>query len=165
MTLSGDIDIFIDIVNDLFKKNCDNYDKVRGHLMTSDVQSSKTLSMSSSEYDEEYLARFQCKSGNIVENDQIIPSDSPQLKYATPNIQGNQVSKATDYTTNMRQQHVKCDAPALNNNMFNIQLQYDINQVLDPESWNSNFQAILLHGFMEYLASNIKNIKESLRRM
>ena len=39
----------------------------------------------------------------------------------------------TDCTTNMRQQHVEHDAPALNNNVannnnvFNIQLQYNIN--------------------------------------
>ena len=52
-----------------------------------------------------------------------------------------------------------------NNNVFNVQLQYNINQTLDPESWNSNFWAISLYGFMEHLASNIKNIKESLGRM
>ena len=49
--------------------------------------------------------------------------------------------------------------------MFNIQLNYDINQTLDPESWNGNFQAISLYESMEYLASDIKNIKESLDRM
>ena len=49
-----------------------------------------------------------------------------------------------------------------NNNVFNIQLNYDINQALDPESWDGNFWAILLHRLMEHLASNIKNIKESL---
>jgi len=57
------------------------------------------------------------------------------------------------------------DAPTLNNNVFNVQLQYNINQTLDPESWNSNFWAILLHGSIEHLASDIKNIKESLGRM
>jgi len=49
--------------------------------------------------------------------------------------------------------------------VFNIQLNYDINQTLDPESWNGNFQAISLYESMEYLASDIKNIKESLDRM
>ena len=66
---------------------------------------------------------------------------------------------------------MECNAPTLNNNvannnnMFNIQLQYNINQALDPESWDSNFQTISLYGSMEYLASNIKNIKESLGRI
>jgi len=61
---------------------------------------------------------------------------------------------------------VECDAPALNNNVadnnnvFNIQLQYDINQALVSESWDGNFWTILLYGSMEYLASDIKNIKD-----
>jgi len=42
IALSGDIDMTIDIVDDLFKKNYDNYDEVRGHLMTSNIQSAKT---------------------------------------------------------------------------------------------------------------------------
>jgi len=44
-------------------------------------------------------------------------------------------------------------------------LNYNINQTLDPELWDSNFWAILLYRLIEYLASNIKNIKESLGRM
>jgi len=52
-----------------------------------------------------------------------------------------------------------------NGNMFNVQLQYNINQALDPESWDSNFRAISLHGSMEHLASDISNIKESLGRI
>jgi len=49
--------------------------------------------------------------------------------------------------------------------MVNIQLNYDINQALDPEFWDGNFQAISSHGSMEHLVSDIKNIKESLTRM
>ena len=49
--------------------------------------------------------------------------------------------------------------------MFNIQLNYDINQALDPESWDGKFRAVSLYGFMEHLASDIKNIKESLHRI
>jgi len=37
MTLSGDMDIVIDNVIDLFKKNWDNYDKVRGYTMASNI--------------------------------------------------------------------------------------------------------------------------------
>jgi len=74
-------------------------------------------------------------------------------------------------TSNIRQQYVENIGLALNDkltdnsNVFNIQLNYNINQALDPESWDSNFWAISLHGLMEHLASNIKNIKESLVRM
>ena len=51
------------------------------------------------------------------------------------------------------------------NNMFNIQLSYDINQALDSESWNGNFHAISLHRSMEHLILDIKNIKDSLIKM
>jgi len=49
--------------------------------------------------------------------------------------------------------------------MFNIQLNYDINQALDPEEWDGNFHATLLHRTMEHLALDVKNIKDSLYRM
>ena len=49
--------------------------------------------------------------------------------------------------------------------MFNIQLNYDINQALDLEEWDNNFHAISLYGPIKHLASNVKNIKDSLYRM
>jgi len=49
--------------------------------------------------------------------------------------------------------------------MVNVQLSYDINQALEPESWNSDFHAISLYRSIEHLASDIKNIKNSLSRM
>ena len=55
--------------------------------------------------------------------------------------------------------------PTTTNNVFNIQLNYDIDQALDPESWDGEFRAVSLHGSMEHLVSDVKNIKESLRRM
>jgi len=49
--------------------------------------------------------------------------------------------------------------------MFNMQLNYNSNQALDPDSWDENFCAVSLHGSMEHLASDALNIKESLSRM
>ena len=49
--------------------------------------------------------------------------------------------------------------------MFNVQLNYDPNQALDPNSWDGNFHAILLYGSIKHLASDTLNIKESLIRM
>ena len=78
---------------------------------------------------------------------------------------------AADPTNNMREQYVPIEGLALNisyssnENIFNVQLSYNINQALDPESWDSNFHAISLHSSIEHLASDIKHIKESLRRM
>ena len=51
------------------------------------------------------------------------------------------------------------------NNVFNVQLNYDIDRALDPESWDGKFRVVSLHGSMEHLASDVKNIKDSLRRM
>ena len=52
-----------------------------------------------------------------------------------------------------------------NNDIINIQLNYDINHTLDQNLWDSEFRTISLHGSIKYLASDIKNIKESLFRM
>ena len=46
-------------------------------------------------------------------------------------------------STNIESQHVNNVEHAHNNqddnNMFNIQLNYNINQAIDPDSWDSNF--------------------------
>jgi len=49
--------------------------------------------------------------------------------------------------------------------VFNINLNYNINQALDPEKWDGNFHATSLYKAIEHLASDIKNIKDSLRRI
>ena len=48
---------------------------------------------------------------------------------------------------------------------LNIQLLYDVNQVMGQDSWDSNFHPIPLHGLIGYLPYNIKNIKTSLNWM
>ena len=52
-----------------------------------------------------------------------------------------------------------------NNNIINIQLNYDINLVLDQDLWDGKFRAIFLYGSMKHLGSDIKNIKELLFRI
>ena len=49
--------------------------------------------------------------------------------------------------------------------MFNVQLNYNYNKALDPESWDGSFCVVSLHRLMEHLASDVQNIKESLTRM
>jgi len=69
----------------------------------------------------------------------------------------------------MRKQCVPAVGPALNHplseNMVNIQLNYNTDQALDPELWDSNFHAVSLHRSMEHLAPDALNIKESLFRI
>jgi len=97
------------------------------------------------------------------------PIDSSQLSYATQKSQDNKSSRVADLSTNIGPQHVNnmkhAHSNQDNNNVFNIQLNYDINQAIDPDSWDGNFQTISLHGSLKHLALDIKNIKEFLIRM
>jgi len=74
--------------------------------------------------------------------------ENVELEYMTPKSQPNQVSKMTDPLYNMRQQCVLTVSSTLNQphseDVINIHLNYNSNQALDLESWNSNFRAILL---------------------
>jgi len=69
-----------------------------------------------------------------------------QLAYINSKGQNGQVSKVADNTSSAHQQHAINKVLVLNqlagNNMVNIQLNYNIDQALDPESWDSNFYAI-----------------------
>ena len=98
-----------------------------------------------------------------------IPSSNFSLEYEIQEGQNYQVSKAADPTIDTRMQGGLTVQPALNQppseSMFNIHLNYDPNQALDSKSWDSNFHAVSLHGFMEHLASDALNVKESLIRM
>ena len=50
-------------------------------------------------------------------------------------------------------------------NVFNIQLNYNLDQALDSESWDGNFHAVSLHGSMKHIASDVLSIKNSLLRI
>ena len=173
MALGFDIDMADDsVIVDIIYNNSDKKDEMRGHFSTSSMPSSRSLLSSSDKSTEEYAANVQQESNNMNQDDSVIPSNSPQLKYATSRRQESHVSKVADSPSNMRKQCSQNITPALNNStmdnngkVFNIQLNYDINQALDPESWDGKFRAVSLHRSMEHLASDIKNIKELLQRI
>lgn len=48
---------------------------------------------------------------------------------------------------------------------FNISLSYDPDTPADPKIWGGNFYPVFLHGSIEYLVSDVKNIKDSLKFM
>ena len=49
-------------------------------------------------------------------------------------------------------------------NMFiNISLPYDSDVPIDPEIWDGGFHSISLHGLIEHIALDAKNIKDSLK--
>ena len=94
--------------------------------------------------------------------------DSIKLEYKTQS-QKHQVSKVANSPSNMRQQYAPTTDPTLNiphcKSVFNVQLNYDLDAALNPDSWNGNFYIVSLHGSIKHLASDILNIKESLTRM
>jgi len=85
ITPSGDMDMVINNVIDLFKNNCNNYNEVRDHTIASNTQSPRTLSMFSSDCNKNCAVRVQYKSNNMVEDNQVVLSNSSQLKYTTSN--------------------------------------------------------------------------------
>ena len=61
--------------------------------------------------------------------------------------------------------HSASDSPYVEDTVININLPYDPNTPIEPELWNGNFYSISLHSLIEYLASDSKNIKNSLNFM
>ena len=158
------------VIGNITFSNSDRKDKVRGCSSASSMPSSRSLSSSSDKSNKVYLIRVQYKSDNMDQDDPVTPSNSPQLKYVTPNRQESCISKVADTPSNMRKQCGQNIAPTINNNtmanngeVINIQLNYDIDQALDPELWSGEFRVVSLHRSIEHLAFNIKNIKESLQ--
>ena len=169
-----DIDMADDsVVSNVIFNNNNKNDKVRGcSLVPSAVGSRSLLSSFSDKSEEDYLTRVQRESDNMDQDNPVASSNSIQLKYATPQGQKPSASKASDIPSNTRKKHEQNVVLTLNNNtvannedVINIQLNYNINQALDQDLWDGKFRVISLHGLMEHLASNIKNIKESLQRM
>jgi len=67
----------------------------------------------------------------------------------------------------MTPQHVSTEHPSLpsphgNDAVINIQLPYNSNAPTEPDLWDGNFYPISLYGSIEYIASDSKNIKNSL---
>jgi len=49
-----------------------------------------------------------------------------------------------------------------NDAVINIPLPYNPNNLTEPDLWDSSFHSISLYGSMKHLASDTKNIKDSL---
>ena len=126
-------------------------------------------------------------------NDMVINEDipnnnvSPELSYETTQEKALHLSKITKNQTNMRPIQVnlisntclQCGSGNHFNTTFpqgtaaqneesafiNILLSYNLNALIDPEIWNGGFHPILLHGSIEHIASDAKNIKDSLKFM
>jgi len=110
------------------------------------VHRPRSPSISSSKSDEEYHVHVKRDSNRMNENKPVFSVGNSRV----------------DIFHQCGSNEVLVSSSPSGSNIFNIQLNYDINQALDPESWDSEFHAVSLHESMEYLASDVKNIKESL---
>ena len=72
------------------------------------------------------------------------------IEYPTLSLPHVQITYPTSYI------------PYIDDMVINIQLPYDLNAPTEPELWKRNFHPISLHSSIEYLASDSKNIKDSL---
>ena len=126
------------------------------------------------------------KLNNGIDIDSDPPVESPALSYEDEREKEICLRKTTETTNNTRLQsgnnkasttltnhsnHVSSDnvqaqAPCVDDdNVINIQLSYDPNGPMEPNLWSGNFQSIFFHGSVEYIASDLKNIKQSLNFM
>ena len=74
-----------------------------------------------------------------------------------------------DHNT-MTLQHVPIEHPNMTSThsddaIINIQLLYDLNTPIEPDFWDGSFHPISLHGSIEYITLDSKNIKDSLNFM
>jgi len=165
LTLNPDIDMVIDPIDNLFVIG-NGFDNERDCLLLLSMHKPRSPSISSSKCSDEYHVCVKRISDRMDENEPVRSIDSIKLEYTSQGGQKDQVSMATDIASNMMHQHVSnvdwTSEPIPDNNMFNINLNYDIDQALDLEEWDGEFHVTSLHGAMKHVASDIKNIKDSL---
>jgi len=154
--------------------NSINDDKMRGHSASSSNGSSRNSSVLLNTSSRPYHERMEINN-ELPKVDSIDPIDSSQLSYTRIVKVDDSVSPATNKEMASNSQYVNNKIPAfkkkpkphsnsnstqiegvnstfsehMSDNVVNIQIPYDANQAVNPESWDSNFNSILLHGSME----------------
>jgi len=88
------------------------------------------------------------------------------LSYKTVQEDAIRVSMAANQQVPIRFHNINNEATPTHaryeDDVINIQLPYDPNAPTEPELWSGFFYPIFLHGSMEYLAYDAKNIKVTL---
>jgi len=165
LSLNPDIDMIINPMDNLFVIS-NGFDNERDHSLLLSMHKPRSPSISSSKCSNEYHVHIKKISDRMNKDEPVGSIDSIKLEYVSQGGQKDQVSMATDTTNNMMHQHVSnvdwASEPTSDNNMFNINLNYNINQALNPEEWDGEFHVTSLHGAMKHVALDIKNIKDSL---
>ena len=168
LTPNSDINMVIDPVDNIFDIG-NSFEDGRGCFLSLSIHRPRSPSISSSECSEDYHVHIKRESDRINKDEPVGSIDSIKLEYVFQRGQKDQVSKATDITSDIIQQCVSNEDMATNptpgSNIFNINLNYNIDQALDPEKWDGEFYVTSLCGAMEHLALDVKNIKNSLQRI
>jgi len=126
-----------DVSNVIFPS--DDCNKVRGHIVLSSSNHSRSSLLSLDTSAEEYGVRMQRESDRMGQDDPpALSTNSPLVEYETVSEQASCISKMANTHNLARQQCVPTVEPTLNKpvgkNVFNVQLNYDLNQALDPKS-------------------------------
>ena len=91
---------------------------------------------------------------------------SPKLSYETEQDKALRTGKAADSENYTRPTGGNNEATPDNGNheddIINVQLPYNPQAPTEPELWSGSFHPISLHGSVEHLASDAKNIKVTL---
>ena len=84
MAPGNNVTIGVNSFDALFQNACNNFDEVRGHLLTLSTYRPRFLLMSLSDYKEDYATRLEKLNDRIDEDEPIALSSSVQLEYVTP---------------------------------------------------------------------------------
>ena len=146
MSANDDVEMNgIGVNHHLIFKECDNYDEVWGVSPVPDDSGSITSYAPSEISDKEYAVQIKRRSNMEVDDCQIINPNGVSslgtpinLEYLNFLSQQGLVSQAANDNSSTRQQCVLNEDITVNHlsssNVFNIQLNYDPNQVLDLNS-------------------------------
>ncbi|KAL9710707.1 hypothetical protein Ac2012v2_8381 [Leucoagaricus gongylophorus] len=139
----------------------------RGQNPSPSAKSSRESSLASSGRLTPYHERMEIDVASGTEKSNI---ESRELLYETEQEKEIRVSMAANQQVN--QQAPMRPTGGINKaslthgqheeNVFNVQLPYDINAPAEPELWSGSFHPISLHGSIEHVASDFKNIKVTL---
>jgi len=130
MASSNDIDMDVNPLDNFFDIG-NNFDEMRSCSLALSAHRPRFPSLFLSNCKEEYHIRVKRESDRMDEDNPVTSGGSIQIEYITQEGQNSQVSEMADNINNACQQHVSNENLVLNqpsrNNIFNIQLNYDIN--------------------------------------
>ena len=162
-----------------------NHNEVRGRNLSTNRSVSRDLLMSSTKSS---VAYYEMMVNNGMDVNKELVELAPALSYETEQKRAICTNKAAEQQENMRQKGRNLKAPNSNPKrvpnvdqrdlpthgtvsqteddiVINIQLLYDPQAPTKPDLWSGNFHPISLHGSIEQIASDVKNIKDSLNFM